>query len=42
MCEALIEEILFPIVACCVCVVLGVIPWFKVIVSYNKNKKILL
>jgi len=42
MCETLIEEILFPIVACCVCVFLGVIPKFRVMVSYSKNKRIML
>jgi hypothetical protein len=40
MCEALIEEILFPIATCCVYVFLGVIPWFKIVVSYNNNKRI--
>lgn len=41
MYEVLIEEILFPIVAY-VCVFLGMIAWFRVVVSYNKSKRIML
>ncbi len=38
MCEALIKEILFPSVACCVCVFSGVILGLRLWLIYQKQE----